>query len=101
MGSRPGLSHAASATSPTTKKTFLLAAAAVVVTSAALYWGTGLHPQWWLTWLAPLPMLLISPPVARWRGFWLAAVAWFLSSLNIWFYLLTAISIPILLVLLK
>ena len=60
MGSQPELSHATSATSPTTKKTFLLATAAVIVTSAALYGGTGLHPQWWLTWLAALPVLFIS-----------------------------------------
>jgi apolipoprotein N-acyltransferase len=95
MNSRLGPSPAAPATSPTPKKTLLLAVAAVVVTSAALYWGTGLHPQWWLTWLAPLPVLLISPRVARWRGFWMAAVAWFLGSLNMWFYALTAISLPI------
>jgi hypothetical protein len=32
---------------------------AVVTSSAMLYWGTGLHPLWWLTWFAPLPVLLI------------------------------------------
>src|SRR5579863_981308 len=100
MGSRPEFSHATPAASPTTEKTFLLAAAAVVVTSAALFYGTGLHPKWWLTWLAPLPVLLISPRVARGRAFSMAAVAWFLGSLNMCFYLLTAISIPIPLVLL-
>jgi len=100
MGSQPELSHVTRTTSPTTKNTFLLVAVAVVVTSAALYWGTGLHPQWWLTWLAPLPVLLISPRVARGRAFWMATVAWFLGSLNMWFYLLAAISIPIPLVLL-
>ncbi|HMD69928.1 MAG TPA: nitrilase-related carbon-nitrogen hydrolase [Bryobacteraceae bacterium] len=79
---------------------FPLAVAAVIVTSAALYWGTGLHPQWWLTWLAPLPVLLISPRVTRWRSFWIAAAAWFLGSLNMWFYALTAILLPIPIVLL-
>lgn len=79
---------------------FPLAVAAVAVTSAALYWGTGLHPQWWLTWLAPLPVLLIGPRVTRWHGFWMAAVAWFLGSLNLWFYALTAILLPIPIVLL-
>lgn len=94
MGLRPELSHATPETSLIKKKTFLLVAAAVVATSAALFWGTGLHPQWWLTWLAPLPVLLISPRVTRGRAFWMAAVAWFLGSLNMWFYLLTAIEIP-------
>ena len=93
MDSRLDLSHAAPATSPITKKTFLFAITAVALTSAALYWGTGLHPQWWLTWFAPLPVLLISPRVTRWRAFWMAAVAWFLGSLNMWFYFLTAIAI--------
>jgi len=65
-----------------------------------LFWGTGLHPLWWLTWFAPLPVLLISPRVARGRAFWMAALAWFLGSLNMWSYFLTAIEIPIPLVLL-
>ena len=100
MGLQPELSHATPAKNPTTKIAFLLAAAAVVATSAAFFWGTGLHPRWWLTWLAPLPVLLISPRMARGRAFWMAAVAWFLGSLNMWFYLLTAISLPVPLVLL-
>ncbi len=100
MGPRPELSNATPATRSNKEKTFLLAAAVVVVTSAALFWGTGLHPRWWLAWLAPLPVLFISPRVARGRAFWMAAVAWFLGSLNMWLYFLTAISIPIPLLLL-
>ena len=100
MSSQAEVSHANPATNPAVKKTLLLASGAVAVTSAMLFWGTGLHPRWWLTWLAPLPILLISLRVARGRAFWMATVAWFLGSLNMWFYLLTAISIPIPLVLL-
>jgi len=100
MGSQPEVSRANAAANPATKKTLLLASGALVVTSAMLFWGTGLHPRWWLTWLAPLPVLLISPHVVRGRVFWMAAVAWFLGSLNMWFYFLTAISIPIFVVLL-
>jgi len=99
MGSQPDLSHPTPMGGATAKNTFLLVAAAVVVTSAALFWGTGLRPQWWLTWLAPLPVLLISPHVTRGRAFWMAAVAWFLGSLNMWLYLLSAIAVPIPLVL--
>jgi len=94
MGSQPEASRTNAAT-PATKKTFLLASGAVVLSSAMLFWGTGLQPRWWLTWLAPLPVLLISPRVARGRAFCMAALAWFLGSLNLWSYLLTAISVPI------
>ena len=100
MGSRPELSPPTPATGPAAKKTFLLAATAVAATSAALYWGTGLHPRWWLTWLAPLPVLLISPRVSGGRGSSMAALAWFLGSLNMWFYLLNALNVSIPLVLL-
>jgi apolipoprotein N-acyltransferase len=39
-------------------------AGTVFATGAALlYFGTGLHPIWWLTWLAFLPVLLLAPRV--------------------------------------
>src|SRR5215471_6162823 len=95
MGSPTEVSRANAVTNPGVKKAFLLASGAVVLSSAMLFWGTGLQPRWWLTWLAPLPVLLISPRVARGRAFWMAALAWFLGSLNLWSYLLTAISVPI------
>jgi len=63
--------------------------ASVVAASAMLFWGTGLHPLWWLTWLAPLPVLLIAPRVGRWGAFAAGALCWFLGSLNMWYYLLT------------
>ena len=63
--------------------------ASVVAASAMLFWGTGLHPLWWLTWFAPLPVLLIAPRVGRWGAFAAGALCWFLGSLNMWYYLLT------------
>lgn len=38
-----------------------VAAAATLLSSAAFYFGTGLHPQWCLMWVAPLPVLLLAP----------------------------------------
>ncbi len=67
----------------------LLATGAVIASSAMLFWGTGLHPVWWLTWLAPLPVLLIGSRLGRWGAFSVAALAWFLGSLNMWHYMLT------------
>jgi apolipoprotein N-acyltransferase len=97
---KPEVPNANPPANPSAKNTFLLASGAVVLTSVMFFWGTGLHPRWWLTWLAPLPVLLISPRVADWSTFWMAAVALFLGSLNMWFYLLAAVSIPIFLMLL-
>jgi apolipoprotein N-acyltransferase len=98
MGSPPEVSRANAVAKPTAKKAFLLAAGAVVATSAMLFGGTGLQPLWWLTWLAPLPVLLVSSRVPRGGAFSMAAAAWFLGSLNMWFYFLTALSMPLFLV---
>jgi len=68
---------------------------AVLATAALWFWGTGLHPVWWLTWLAPLPVLLVSPKLGRGRGFWLPALAWFLGSLNLWHYMTREIALPL------
>jgi apolipoprotein N-acyltransferase len=65
------------------------AASAVVAASAMLFWGTGLHPLWWLTWFAPLPVLLISSRLGQWSAFLAGALCWFLGSLNMWHYMLT------------
>lgn len=66
-----------------------------------LFWGTGLRPIWWLTWFAPLPVLLISPRLGRLGAFCIAALAWFLGSLNMWRYLLSAIALPLPIVLIS
>ena len=90
----------ASPANPIVKKSVLLPAVGMAATSAMLLWGTGLHPLWWLTWLAPFPVLMISPRLPRGRAFWTAALAWFLGSLNMWPYFLKAIALPIPIVLL-
>jgi apolipoprotein N-acyltransferase len=71
-----------------------MAAVAVALSGAALYLGSGLHPVPWLTWLAPLPILLLAPrtpaPVAAVAAF----VAWFAGEANMWNYLLNDIRLP-------
>ena len=69
-------------------------AGAVLVASAMLFWGTGLHPLWWLTWFAPLPVLLIGSRLGRWSAFSVAALSWFFGSVNMWYYLLTNFATP-------
>jgi apolipoprotein N-acyltransferase len=100
MVAQPESSFAKPTSEPAIKNNFLAAAGAVLATSALLFWGTGLHPVWWLTWFAPLPVLLISPRLSGWRAFGVAALAWFLGSLNVWHYLLTNIvPLPLVLIL--
>src|SRR5262245_13696846 len=80
---------------PSTRRNMLLAATATVTASAILFWGTGLHPLWFLTWFAPLPILLISYHLGSWGAFCVGAISWFLGSLNLWHYLLAAIELPL------
>jgi apolipoprotein N-acyltransferase len=72
--------------------------ATIVSASAMLFWGSGLHPVWWLTWFAPLPLLAISPRLSGRAAFVLAALSWLLGTLNMWHYFLRALEIPLLLV---
>jgi apolipoprotein N-acyltransferase len=99
MVPQTGLSLAKPDLHSSTRTNLLFAGTAVVTTSAMLFWGTGLHPLWFLTWFAPLPILLISYRLGRWGAFSVGTLSWFLGSLNMWHYLLAAIELPLLLVL--
>ncbi len=73
-----------------------LAAALATVALAALCWwfGTRLHPVWWLAWLAPLPILCLATRV---RARWAAAAAFAavaLGGFNWWSYLHDRIEVP-------
>ncbi len=70
---------------------------ALVASAILFYFGSGLHPLWWLTWLAPLPVLMVVPHTGAWKSFALGLFAWFIGSMNIGlFYLRTGIPIFIL-----
>ena len=94
-----GLSLAKADLHSSIRRNLLFVGTAVVTASALLFWGTGLHPLWFLTWFAPLPVLLISSGLGRWSAFLVAALSWFLGNLNMWYYLLAAIELPLPLVL--
>ncbi len=68
------------------RKPLIFAIVAVLVSAIAIYFGTGLHPIWWLTWIAPLPVLLVAPRLSRWRAFGVAFAAFTLGALNVWSY---------------
>ena len=69
---------------------------AATALSALCWWfGSGVHPQWWLTWLAPLPVLWLAPRV-RAHGAALAAfVAYSAGACSLWPYLHTYIGLPL------
>jgi apolipoprotein N-acyltransferase len=82
---------------PARRSAWLIWPAAAV--SAVLVWfGTGLEPIPWLTWLAPFPMLLWA---ARASGRTAAAAgfaAWAAGSLNVWSYYVGTLEVPLVVV---
>jgi len=59
---------------------------AVASSAALFFFGMGLHPQWWATWLAPIPVLVVAARQSA-RGAWISAfVAFFVGGLTWWHY---------------
>jgi apolipoprotein N-acyltransferase len=73
----------------------LLVVVAGLVSAGLLYFGTGLHPTWWLLWLAPVPVLAIAPRLRASAAFLLGSIAWFLGEMNQWNYLRHVIALPL------
>ncbi|GAB4055914.1 nitrilase-related carbon-nitrogen hydrolase [Catellatospora paridis] len=66
-----------------------------VLASATLVWfGTGLAPVPWLTWLAPLPMFLLAARVPGRAAVVAAFLAWAAGSLNMWTYYTVTLEVP-------
>ena len=64
----------------------LAVCAAAAASAAGLFFGNGLHPIWWLMWIAPIPVLCLAPRVSSGMAFSAASVAWILGGLNTWTY---------------
>jgi apolipoprotein N-acyltransferase len=82
-----GASLSADATRPPEQHlrfSILVALTATAASGVLFFFGTGLDPVWWLTWLAPLPLLLVAPRLRPWRAFAAAGIAWSVGSLNMW-----------------
>ncbi|GLQ88390.1 nitrilase-related carbon-nitrogen hydrolase [Dyella flagellata] len=78
------------------RDSFLLAAWLAATALSALCWwfGSGVHPQWRLTWLAPLPVLWLAPRVrAHWASL-AAFVAYAAGEFNLWAYIHSYIGLP-------
>jgi apolipoprotein N-acyltransferase len=74
-------------------KLFLIAVAGLV-SAAFAYLGTGFHPIWWALWLAPIPVLAISPRLRAGPAFLLGGIAWLIGELNQWNYVRHQIELP-------
>ena len=61
--------------------------ATICVTAALFYSGNGLAPVWWLTWLAPLPALVLAPRVSKLAAFAVAFAGFCLGAFTWWNYL--------------
>jgi apolipoprotein N-acyltransferase len=72
-----------------------VATALVVVVSAALFAiGTGLTPIWWVTWAAPVPVLLLAPRVSARRACGAAGAALLLGTAPLAHYWLAVLELP-------
>lgn len=59
---------------------------AVVLSAVLFYFGTGLAPVPVLTWLAPLPILLLAPRVSAGTAAWTSFTAFLLGTANSWVF---------------
>jgi apolipoprotein N-acyltransferase len=73
----------------------VLISAALTLTAGAYFVSSGLHPVWWLVWLAPLPILLLASKLRAWQAFTIAFAARALAGMNLWNYLRHDIQIPL------
>ena len=74
---------------------FARKASAVLATALLYFFGTGLHPFWWLTWLAALPVLLLAPRVSARTAAVAAFTAYLLGGANVWHYYAVDLELPV------
>ena len=72
----------------------LLLIATGLASAALFYFGTGLHPIWWMLWLAPIPVLAIAPRLRGGAAFLLGSVAWLIGEMNQWNYVWHYLELP-------
>lgn len=82
-------------------RAFALVLVATLLAAAGFWFGTGLTPLWWCTWLAPLPLLWLATRVRASAVAAAAFVAALAGSLNQWHYVHDLIKLPIQVLLLQ
>lgn len=83
------------------KRWLLLGVAASLASGLCFWFGTGLNPIWWLTWLAPLPVLLLATRVRASAAALAAFAAACIAIGNQWHYVHDLIRLPLLVLLLQ
>ena len=77
-----------------TRHSILLVVFAGLASAAFFYFGTGLHPIWWMLWLAPVPVLAVAPRFRAGSAFLLGLIAWLIGETNQWNYVRHYIELP-------
>lgn len=67
-----------------------------LASAVLMHFGTGLHPVWWLTWLAPLPVLFLARHARTGRGTAFAAgtLVWLAGQAQMWPYFTGSLEMP-------
>ena len=69
---------------------------AAALTAAAYVASSGLHRMWWPVWLAPLPVLWLSPRLRGWQAFAIALAARAsAAAFSFWGYMHQTVQLPI------
>ena len=82
------------------RNSFPFALLAFLLSAVGFYFGTGLHPVWWLAWLAAIPVLIMAPRLSWWSAFVMSAAAFACGSMNEWRFFTHALGAPLVTVLL-
>jgi apolipoprotein N-acyltransferase len=59
---------------------------ALLTSAIAFYYGTGLHPHWWMTWIAAAPVLAYAYSASARSSALVAFLAYLVGALNLWGY---------------
>jgi apolipoprotein N-acyltransferase len=63
-----------------------LALGALALSALCQWFGSGLHPTWFLAWIAPVPLLVAAPRLGPGAAFGMGAAAHAIGDLNTWAY---------------
>lgn len=72
-----------------------MGALALALSALAIYFGTGLRPIFWLTWLIPLPTLVLTRRLPALAAALVGFGAFLLGGLNVWGYLRDELHMPL------
>ena len=81
-------------------RTFVFGLSATAMSAAAYFYGTGLHPRWYLTWIATLPVLMFALRSSRKWAAAAAFLAYSLGGLNMLHYYRQVTPLPVTLLIL-